>query len=129
MERRMISYKEFEKLMEGCHSPDKHEALKKYANTPEFIRRLCVYAEKEDDVSLKFQPYHLGFWNWCKENHIEILKEFRDEMKQGIEELKKMFDIVLCPECHAEISITNSESVMCPKCGFWENSLGESGHI
>ena len=36
--------------------------------------------------------YKLGFWEWCKSNHPEILIEFRDEMKKGIDELEEFIN-------------------------------------
>ena len=33
--------------------------------------------------------YKEGFWNWCKENHPEILIEFYQETKYALEEVER----------------------------------------
>lgn len=34
----------------------------------------------------------LGFWNWCKENHPEIIIEWHKELKKGMESLEKFLE-------------------------------------
>lgn len=36
--------------------------------------------------------FKLGFWNWCKENHPNIVLEYRDDMRRGLEELEKFVE-------------------------------------
>lgn len=34
-----------------------------------------------------------------------------------------------CPKCKSKIEITNTESFICNKCRYWENSFGEKGYL
>ena len=34
-----------------------------------------------------------------------------------------------CSKCEKEIVITNTESIICNSCGYWENSFGEKGYL
>ena len=38
------------------------------------------------------RAYHKGFWDWCKEKYPSIVKEFYEEMKQGIDEMEKFVE-------------------------------------
>lgn len=33
--------------------------------------------------------YKLGFWNWCRENHPEIIREYYNDMKNALSGAEK----------------------------------------
>lgn len=81
----MISDLAYDVLMEGCYKPPKHEALTKYANTPEYVRRLSHFMELKKTTDKFKEIKKVGFCNGVFDlthfGHIQGFKKMKEHCR------------------------------------------------